>query len=574
MSESEDEIYVNMLSFFQEHGDILLKSYRFNEKYFHNNIFNFKLPQDKFNVDWNYSCPLSTQCRLTTDFMTTCFADKPFDSYNISIKSDRVTPFDELMFKDIIQENSNFLVTVSIPSSKGFPGHILSFIVHRKNIYCIQSFIFEYTPKYKKLSETQFENYLRIFTGGFKKSNAQVDSVGYEISTWTQYDNAYTNILTKRNYNINVNIDELTDEIDALNMYLKYLSIGYGLFSVFKYFVRNLFNIGNKTCGCIFLKNGKFEKLTASCKEVSIIDLNAHIYNTYNTKYKYLKGTKDHKHNMFKLFKYIEVLFKTDDPMNFKDDIEESFGNKILDVNSSTCLSNIEDYIFRYENSIFQPLKSIINSEQTNTTTYFIYIFLYLLHKLYLQRDFASSPIYNLNISWLKDISPTQDNKNLEIFEIFSVAIILLSSHYSDIKELLSSVVNNKLEDYLLFLDTDDEQIKQNIQYFRDYYITNNKFKQWIRDFSNKSLNFKQTTYDDLLDLYFINCSNTTGDNPDIFGSTILSNLENKYHSNPFYLIYFLTAIEISHNVSYGEYIIVRDIDFNSLIVSITPKKL
>lgn len=90
--------------------------------------------------------------------------------------------------------------------------------------------------------------------------------------------------------------------------------------------------------------------------------------------------------------------------------------------------------------------------------------------------------------------------------------------------------------------------------------------------FATKSVNFKQITYDDLLDLYFLDCDNMTGSNPKVLGTAILSNLAKKYQSEQFYLIYFLAACEISRNVSYSDYDVLHNINFDGLNISITPK--
>ena len=550
------ETYNDILTYTQDYSDLLLQTYRFLSKITSDIQFNWKTMTDKFNPEWNLMCSLDTQCGLNSSFLLDTLADKTikpktlefhtpssFKWYNIYRK--KIASFIDLDKNGKININTPTLFEIGIPSQKVFPGHVVTFVAipgsTGNTYYCMQSFVHQYTPKLKKLTEDEFILYITNFSFVFRSldrtGTTTIHKNLWEICTWTPYNDKFSPVLLDTDFYVTITKAPLLTPSQIGVNYIKYLGIGYGIFLTLRFFIKDLFNISNKVCGCKFLRADDFKTEKSKCRELSgDANIDNTIYNKYRHKYPDVIGTRNEIINTFKLYEYISTVFKTKDPEEIVISFNRSFSTDLLDVNSSNTLARLEDFIKRFENSQIKLLVLRIEPYLGEIRRYFLCIFLSVVDSMYdamklqesqdnIQKSRISSrlislstdiiqntPDYKNSLSWLQSVSPSfvPRNKNpvldnYKIFEVISIVEFISNNIYPDIKYFFLNITQGKFVKYISEQIIADDDISKYFRSVIDKYNADNDYQTFISGFSHDTVlsRFSSST---ILNFYFDSC--------------------------------------------------------------------
>ena len=254
--------YDDILLYTQDNSDLFLQTYRFLSKITSDIEFNWKTMTDKFNPEWNLLCSLDTQCGLNSSFLLDTLTDKnikhetmefhtpsTFEKYTYS--KNKINDFINIDIKGKIKIKMPTLFEISVPVEDIFPGHVVTLLAipnDTGNIYyCMQSFVHQYTPKLKKLSEEEFILYLTNFALVFRtvdeNNNITIHKNLWEICTWTPYNDDFSETLIVTDFFVTITKAVLLPPSQICVNYIKYLGMGYGIFLSLKFFVKNWLNL-------------------------------------------------------------------------------------------------------------------------------------------------------------------------------------------------------------------------------------------------------------------------------------------------------------------------------------------
>ena len=472
------------------------------------------------------------------------------------------------------------LFEISVPVEDIFPGHVVTLLAipnDTGNIYyCMQSFVHQYTPKLKKLSEEEFILYLTNFALVFRtvdeNNNITIHKNLWEICTWTPYNDDFSETLIVTDFFVTITKAVLLPPSQICVNYIKYLGMGYGIFLSLKFFVKNLFNISNNVCSCKFLKTGDFRKEKSKCKNHSgDHNIDNTIYNKYRYKYPNIKSdlTRNEIINIFKLYEYISIIFKTNDPEEFVTSFNKSFGSNILDVNSTNTLARLEDYIKRFENSQIKLLILRTNPYLGELRRYFICIFLTIVDAMYtamisqnsrtpvhlnsLTNDaILKTPDYKNILFWLQSVSPSYKSHkkniyNYKIFEVISIVEFINNNIYPDIRYFFLNITQDNFIHYLTSHINDNSLITNGFSKYLESVINRYKLDKYYRKFIHgfsHDIVFGRFNSNTIFTFYLNSCDNK-GNNKEQLSSFFVNFINQpETYQNNIYKILLLASIK------------------------------
>lgn len=573
----------DMIFFTQDYFDLLLQTYRFLNKITAGEQYNWKRVSDEFNMDWSYVCSMDTQCGLISSFLLEVLSDKNKRSKTLEF----YTPSKFSGYNNMIKKISAFvgidkittptLFEISIPSEEIFPGHVMTFITiptQTENVYyCMQSFVHQYTPKLKRLTKDEFmfyiNNYAMVFRSINKKNETTIHEDIWEICTWTPYNIKLTEVLEDTDFFVEITKIPLSSSHNININYIKFISIGYGMFLSLRFFIKNLFNISNEICACKFLRSGKFLSEKSKCQILSgNNDIDNTIYNKYRPRYSNIRGNKNNVINIFKFYEFISDVFKTDDPNDFVVSFNRSFSTNLLDPNSDNILLRLEDYIKRFENSLIKLLSLRIHPHLGETRRYFLCIFLSVVEEFHglfdkidpsdynnvglLSDQLHLSSLYKESLFWLENINKNSGTEieKYKIFEILSIVEFINNIMYPDIKYFFFNVRNHKFTPYIAekIGDTNDD-VSKFFQSTIEKYTNDDSYKTFVHTISHPDFS-KRFNSDFILNSYFKNCDNKGINNSSLLESLINFINDPLPYGDIMYKILLFSAIRFTMNIT------------------------